>query len=123
MRFTLSCIWCALLASLFSSSTTSLAQGGVQVADEVFEEYKLIKKGKKYRYIIYLIEGELGGNLKLKIDTSGARDATFDDFKNYLVNEVGEEDCRFGLYDYEFEDPANGGKTSKLGLFIWAPDT
>ena len=30
----------------------------MQVSDEVVEEYKFIKKGKKYRYIIFYIKDE-----------------------------------------------------------------
>jgi len=95
---------------------------GVQVADEVFEEYKHIKKGKKYRYMVFHIADEK----RICIDTSGDRDAVYQDYLDYLKN-LGADECRYGLYDFEFEHSCEGAadktKRSKLILMIWCPDT
>ncbi|XP_018009767.1 cofilin/actin-depolymerizing factor homolog [Hyalella azteca] len=94
---------------------------GVQVADEVVEEYKFIKKGKKYRYIVFHIKDEK----KICIDSSGDRDACYQDYLDHLAS-LGPDECRYGLYDFEFEHACEGAadtKRSKLILMIWCPDT
>uniref|UniRef100_A0A6A7FMC1 Cofilin/actin-depolymerizing factor homolog n=1 Tax=Hirondellea gigas TaxID=1518452 RepID=A0A6A7FMC1_9CRUS len=94
---------------------------GVQVSDEVVEEYKYIKKGKKYRYMVYHIKEEK----KICIDSSGDRDSKYQDFLDYLES-VGPDECRYGLYDFEFEHACEGAADttrSKLILMIWCPDT
>lgn len=94
---------------------------GVQVADEVFEEYKHIKSQKKYRYIVFHIADEK----KICIDTSGDRDAKYQDYLDYLAT-LGPNECRYGLYDFEYDQACEGAaetKRSKLILMIWCPDT
>lgn len=94
---------------------------GVQVSDEVVDEYKFIKKGKKYRYIVFHIKDEK----KICIDSSGDREAVYQDYLDYLAS-LGPDECRYGLYDFEFEHSCEGAadtKRSKLILMIWCPDT
>lgn len=91
------------------------------MSDEVVDEYKFIKKGKKYRYIVFHIKDEK----KICIDSSGDREAVYQDYLDYLAS-LGPDECRYGLYDFEFEHSCEGAadtKRSKLILMIWCPDT
>merc|ERR1712212_775688 len=83
--------------------------GGVQVADEVYEEYKFIKKGKKYRYIIFHIQDEKS----IVIESSGGRESTYDEYLEKLTDDA----CKYGLYDFEFEHALEG-----IGKYIQATD-
>jgi len=56
---------------------------------------------------------------------SGDRDAVYQDYLDHLSN-LGPDECRYGLYDFEFEHACEGAadtKRSKLILMIWCPDT
>merc|ERR1712015_243523 len=67
------------------------------------ETYNEIQKAKKYRYAIFLI-----------------KDGSID------LEKVGEgEDCRYGLYDYEYQFNPDGAEStfkSKIFLMCWCPD-
>ena len=56
----------------------------------------------------------------------GARDSSFAEFLVDLHKKEGEgEDCRYGLYDYEYTFSPDGTEStfkSKLFLMSWCPD-
>lgn len=94
---------------------------GVKVSDEIQQAYTDIKKSKKYRYIIFHIKDDK----EICIETYGDRDASYDDYLQHLSN-VGPEQCRYGLYDFEYEHACQGTsdtKKQKLFLMSWCPDT
>jgi len=95
---------------------------GVQVSDTVIEYFQHIKKGKMYRYIIFHIKDDK----IIDVETTGDRDAAYDDYLNFLVN-LGPEQCRYGIYDFEYEHQCQGTtdstKKQKLFLMSWCPDT
>lgn len=94
---------------------------GVAVDDEVIVEYSHIKAQKKYRYIVFHIKDEK----KICIDTSGGREATYQEYLDYLAS-LGPNECRYGLFDFEYDQACEGAaetKRSKLILMIWCPDT
>merc|ERR1739847_91980 len=75
---------------------------GVAVAQECKNQFDEIKKGKKHRYVIFYIEDE-------------------------KMIKAGEAECRYGLYDFEYEHQCQGttevSKKQKLFLMSWCPDT
>lgn len=94
---------------------------GVTVSDEVLSKYQLIKKGKSMRYVIYHIKDEK----IIDIEKTGDRDASYDDYLNDLTS-CGPDECRYGLYDIEYEHTCQGTsdqKKQKLFLMCWCPDT
>jgi len=95
---------------------------GVKVADECQQAFLDIKKGKKYRFIIFHIKDDK----EICIETYGDRDADYDSFLKLLEN-VGPFECRYGLYDFEYEHhcqgTTEGTKKQKLFLMSWCPDT
>lgn len=92
-------------------------QTGVEVCDEVTTSFKKFKLGQepfKLRYFIYQIKDKK----TIVIEKQGERSKTFDDF----VEDLPENDCRYGLVDIEFETD-DGRPTSKMVLITWNPDT
>lgn len=94
---------------------------GVTVSDEVLSKFQLIKKGKSMRYVIYHIKDEK----IIDIEKVGDRDAAYEDYLNDLTS-GGPDECRYGLYDIEYEHTCQGTsdqKKQKLFLMCWCPDT
>jgi len=95
---------------------------GVQVDDSVHKAYLDIKKGKKYRYIIFHIRDEK----IIDIEKYGARDAEYKDYVAHL-DSLGPNECRYGLYDFEYQHQCQGTSDAtpkqKLFLMSWCPDT
>jgi len=90
---------------------------GVEVSDEVvstFNQFKLLQEPYNLRYFIYKIQDKK----TVVIEKQGERTKTFDDF----VEELPENDCRYGLIDIEFET-VDGRATSKIIFISWNPDT
>jgi len=94
----------------------------VAVAQECKNQFDEIKKGKKHRYVVFYIEDEK----MIKVECVGDRDASYDSFLNDLMK-GGEGECRYGLYDFEYEHQCQGttevSKKQKLFLMSWCPDT
>jgi len=95
---------------------------GVQVEDECQTAFLDVKKSKKYRYIIFYIRDEK----IIAIEKYGPRDSSYDDFLEQLTG-IGPDDCRYALYDMEYEHKCQGAsdtqKKQKLFLMSWCPDT
>ena len=57
----------------------------------------------------------------------GVRDSSYSDFLVDLHQKEGEsEDCRYGLYDYDYQFNPDGTEStfkSKLFLMSWCPDS
>merc|ERR1739847_168356 len=108
-------------ASLVCKKEDEMASG-VAVAQECKNQFDEIKKGKKHRYVIFYIEEEK----MIKVESVGDRDASYDSFFQDLIK-AGEGECRYGLYDFEYEHQCQGttevSKKRKLFLMSWCPDT
>merc|ERR1712028_76294 len=68
-----------------------------------------------YRYILYKIDQE---SMKVVVESQGGPETSYEDFVKLLP----EADCRYGVYDYDFEDK-EGCKKSKIVFLAWSPDT
>lgn len=77
---------------------------------ETLEKYQELKQGKKLAYIIYGISDDKKSIVVLK--TSESRD--FEEF----VADLPEKECRWAVYDFEFELPGEG-KRNKLVFVQW----
>lgn len=94
---------------------------GVSVADGVQQAFADVKTGMKFRYLIFHIKEEK----EIDVETFGERDAKYDDFLNCL-GDIGPDQCRYALYDFEYEHTFQGTsdtKKKKLILMSWCPDT
>lgn len=87
----------------------------VAVNDEALVAFNELKLGKNHKYIIYKIND---AKTEIVVDHS-SKDGAYDDF----VGELPENDCRYAVYDFEYETASGEGKRSKIIFFIWSPDT
>merc|ERR1712200_20510 len=76
---------------------------GVAVSDECKTYFEDIKKAKKYRYVVFYIKEEKS----IVVESVGDRDSSYDDYLNDL-QKGGDGECRYGLYDYEYEHQCQG---------------
>ncbi|CAG8551080.1 1846_t:CDS:2 [Racocetra persica] len=91
---------------------------GVTASDECMEVFQELKLKKKYKYILYKINDDKD---KPEIILDRAKEsATYEDFKNVLVNEMKEEP-RYAIYDFDYEKPGEGQR-NKIVFFSWVPD-
>ncbi len=92
------------------------------MSEEVKLRFDEIKKKKSFRYVVFFIKDEKS----IAVETTGARGATYDEYLRDLVA-CGPDDCRYGLYDFEYEHQCQGTtettKKEKLLLMSWCPDT
>lgn len=69
---------------------------------------------------------EIGKKLWQNYDFKGGRDASYEEFLSDIMA-CGPEDCRYGLYDFEYEHQCQGTsektRKEKLLLMSWCPDT
>lgn len=77
----------------------------------MFQELKL---KKAYRYIIY----KLSDDNKTIVVEKAVEKAEYSQF----VSELPDEDCRYAVYDFEFQLSASEGQRNKICFFVWAPD-
>lgn len=75
-----------------------------------------LKLRKKYRYIIYKLNDD---NTSIVIEK---KVESCDDYEAFL-GELPENDCRYVVYDFEFEKSPGEGVRNKICLIVWVPDT
>jgi len=95
---------------------------GVSVSEEVKLRFDEIKKKKTHRYVVFFIKDEKA----IAVEKMGGREASYDSFLTDIMA-CGPEDCRYGLFDFEYMHQCEGTnektKKEKLLLMSWCPDT
>jgi len=95
---------------------------GVKLTESCMTTYNDIQKSKKYRYAIFLIKDG-----QIELEKVGERNQSYADYLSDLHQKDGEaEDCRYGLYDYEYQFNPDGAEStfkSKIFLMSWCPDS
>lgn len=86
------------------------------VDDACLAAFQDLKLGKKHRYVTYCL-GE--DNKKIVVERAADVSATYADFSKELPH----DDCRYAVFDFEYEKAPGEGKRSKICFIIWAPDT
>ncbi|EMG47725.1 hypothetical protein G210_1830 [Candida maltosa Xu316] len=87
----------------------------VTVSDESKSVYDELKLGKKYKFIIYKLSED-----KTQVVTDEA--STEGEYAAFL-KKLPENECRYAVYDFEYEAEGEEGKRSKLVLFTWSPES
>ena len=75
-----------------------------------------LKLRKKYRYIIYKLNDD---NTSIVIEK---KVESCDEYEAFL-GELPENDCRYVVYDFEFEKSPGEGFRNKICFIVWVPDT
>lgn len=75
-----------------------------------------LKLRKKYRYVIYKLNDD---NTSIVIEK---KVESCDKYENFL-GELPEDDCRYAVYDFEFEKSPGEGMRNKICFIVWVPDT
>jgi len=93
---------------------------GVTVDQDCKDRFEQVKKDKIHRYVIFKIKDGT-----IVVESVGDRGNSYDDFLRDLQKE-GENICRYGLYDYEYEHQCQGATDTshkqKLFLMMYCPD-
>ncbi|OQV15573.1 putative Cofilin/actin-depolymerizing factor-like protein [Hypsibius exemplaris] len=95
---------------------------GVTIADDCKVQFEAIKRDKKHRYLIFVIKDEK----QIVVEKQGERNGKYEHFVQDLLA-AGPDDCRYGVFDYEYDHLGQGTASSvlkqKLILMSWCPDT
>ena len=75
----------------------------------VFQDLKL---RKKYRYVTYRLNDD---NRSIVVEKKEDKDAKYDDF----VAGLPDDDCRYAVYDFEYQKSADEGMRSKICFIVW----
>lgn len=89
---------------------------GVAVNDEALNAYNELKLGRnKVKFVIYKISDD-------KTQIVVEEKSSSPDYDDFLAK-LPEKDCRYAVYDFEYELAQGEGKRNKIVFFTWAPDT
>merc|ERR1711916_22268 len=87
---------------------------GITCTDECVEAFNDLKLKHSAKYLLFAMSSDL---TQIDLIETGAKDAKYEDF----LEKLPENDCRYGIFDYEFND--DGRDQSKILFVVWAPDT
>lgn len=89
---------------------TGSQASGVGVNPKCLEEYQALKLKKTHKYIVFTLSKDFTEIVVEKTSDS----QTYDDF----VSDLPETECRWAVYDFEFEKEGSG-KRSKICFVSW----
>lgn len=92
---------------------------GVSVNETCVKVFNEIKLQHCYRYIIYTLTPDLR---QIDVLKTAPITATFDEFVADLKEAEEQHECRYAVFDAEF-NLNDGQKRTKLVFFLWSPET
>ncbi|KAM9934427.1 hypothetical protein OXX80_005988 [Metschnikowia pulcherrima] len=92
-----------------------LRVSNVTVADESLAAFNDLKLGKKSKFIIFALNAE---KTQIVVDKTSSDD----DYESFLA-ELPEDECKYAVYDFEYEIGGGEGKRTKIVFYTWSPDT
>ena len=87
----------------------------VTVADESLTAFNDLKLGRKYKFVIFTLNDEKTQIVVEQTSTEQEYDA--------FLEKLPENECRYAVYDFEYDFGGGEGKRSKIVFFTWSPDT
>jgi cofilin len=75
-----------------------------------------LKLRKKYSYILYKLNDD---NTSIVIEKAVEARDTYKDF----VKQLPEDECRYAIFDFEYEKAPGEGIRNKICFIFWVPDT
>merc|ERR1711916_143557 len=97
-------------------SKPSKMSSGIGVDPECTNTFNELKLGHKHRFVIYKITDD---KTNFVVDKTGAPDSQWDEFTGSLPK----DDCRYAVYDFEYDAEDGSGKRNKILFVLWSPDT
>lgn len=86
----------------------------VAIADESLNAFNSLKLGKKYKFIIFALNDA-------KTEIVVEHTSTDCDY-NAFLQKLPDAECKYAIYDFEYEIGGGEGKRSKIVFFTWSPD-
>ena len=83
----------------------------VTVADESLTAFNDLKLGRKYKFVIFTLN-------EIVVEQTST-EQEYDAF----LEKLPENECRYAVYDFEYDIGGGEGKRSKIVFFTWSPDT
>jgi len=92
------------------------ASSGVAVSDDCKLKFQELQRKKAFRFIVFKIDDKVQ---HITVEKCGGPDATYEEFAAALP----ENDCRYGVYDFDFtaEDGEINCQKSKIFFIAWSP--
>lgn len=87
----------------------------VAVSDEALTAFNDLKLGKKYKFVVYKLNDS---KTEIIVDETSQEK----DYETFL-EKLPENDCKYAVYDFEYDIGKGEGVRSKIVFYQWAPDT
>jgi len=89
---------------------------GIQCSEDCLSNYHKLSKGKSFRFVIYRLADD---KKTIVFDTSGERTASFEDFRN-VVMEKRDDPC-YAAFDFNYRT-VDGQERNKIGMLMICSD-
>lgn len=112
---------------------------GIKVNEECLTKFQELKSKGTYKYLIlklndekteFVVETSKEGRemTKKKSETAASysmdeEKATYDEFRDLLCVAKEAKDCRYAVYDFQYETKGTQMMKNKIIFFHWSPDT
>lgn len=93
---------------------------GVKVDNACKTVFQEIKLGRKFRYVLFGFAK--GDPTQIVVLKQADPSATYESFTQDLFGAETDKECRYAVYDAEYE-AATGMQKNKILFFMWSPDT
>lgn len=94
---------------------------GVLAADDCITTFNDLKLSRKYRYIVYRISDDAKTIAIEKTVTPIEHKSAREAYKAFR-EDLPSEDCRYAVFDYEYEKAPGEGMRSKIVFVAWSPE-
>jgi len=91
-----------------------MSRSGVGLHKDCVPAFELLKLKKESKYIIYKLSDD---KKNIQVEKSSVEK----DYDAFLAD-LPEKECRYAIYDFEFEVSATEGKRNKICFYTWSPD-
>lgn len=92
----------------------SPTNNSVPISDESLGAFNDLKLRKRHKFIIYSLNSQL---TEIVVQETSS-DHSYEKFLEFFP----ENECKYAVYDLEFEIGHGEGKRSKIVFFLWTPD-
>ncbi|KAK9460623.1 Cofilin/tropomyosin-type actin-binding protein-domain-containing protein [Lipomyces oligophaga] len=108
-------VWYYRMLRNLAFNTREDVKEEVALNNECQSAFQELKLGKSLKFIIFALNDKRTEIVVAEKSNS----SSYDDF----LAELPENDCRYAIYDFEYELSGGEGKRSKICFFTWSPDT